>query len=180
MSTSNSSKRFLALLMQYQLRLTCFVRAAIPNRHDADDVTQTLAATLWEKFDHFEEGSDFEKWAIKTARFTILAYYRDKKRSRVCFSEPLVEQVMDSAETESIDIDERADALRHCLSKLPVEHREAFSLRYRDECSNRDAALRLGVDETALSKRLKKIRSMLLTCVEKQLAMPVRGVSYDV
>ncbi len=174
MAGTNSSKRFLALLMQHQVRLTAFVRSAIPNRHDADDVMQNLAATLWEKFDTFEEGTEFEKWALTTARFTILSYYRDQKRSRVRFSEPLVEQIMETSARVLPEMEERAEALKECLGRLPDEHRHAFSLRYAEQYSNRDAAIKLGVNETALSKRLKKIRALLMNCVERQLSVPVQ------
>jgi hypothetical protein len=41
----------------------------VPYAAEADDIFQETAATIWEKFSEYEQGTDFKNWALTIARF---------------------------------------------------------------------------------------------------------------
>jgi len=41
-----------------------------------EEISQAVAVIMWRKWDKFEVGSDFMKWARGIARFEVLKYRR--------------------------------------------------------------------------------------------------------
>ncbi|MEM1062637.1 MAG: sigma factor, partial [Planctomycetota bacterium] len=79
---SGRQEIFLELLDGVYVDLHAYVRSLILNRSDSDDVLQDVCVVLWTKFDEFEFGTSFRKWALAVAYQRARAYWRDCKRYR--------------------------------------------------------------------------------------------------
>ena len=70
--------RFMRLFVEHQPRVYGYIRSLLFQKADADDVMQETAALLWKKFDEYEAGTHFDRWAMRVA-FHQTRYFRQKK-----------------------------------------------------------------------------------------------------
>lgn len=125
-------EQFTEQLASCQTRLFGYVFAIVHNMSDAEDICQRSNIILWQKFDQFEEGTNFYAWAQKITHFEALNFVRRRRRERLFFSE---ETILAIAETQAdqAEADNHsaiASALKRCLQKLPEHHLKLIRLYY--------------------------------------------------
>ena len=96
-ATSPRDDRIVELLTSVQQQLTRYVRTLVPNRSDAEEVLQETNLFIWRHSDQYALGTNFTAWACSIARYQVLTYRKRHARSRLCFSDALVEQLASSA-----------------------------------------------------------------------------------
>jgi RNA polymerase sigma-70 factor (ECF subfamily) len=161
---------FMRLFVHLQPRLYAYIRSLVPNRTDAEEVLQETGVVLWKKFDDFEPGSEFARWATRVARLQVLAFYKRRKRNVLHFSQSFVEAMADEAVALTHDASPYYEALEGCLAKLSPADRDLIRRRY--ECSSRTArqvAREQGRPETTVYNALARIRRNLLRCMQLSL-----------
>lgn len=158
---------FLSLFAQKQNRLYAFILMIVHNESDADEIFQETAALLWEQFDKFEVGTNFGAWAVSIAKFKVLEYLRQNRKSRRLFTQDLYEELTALAEPASSNVDRRLGALRTCFQRLDRTCRSLLTLRYQKNLSIQQIAQQKGVSAGAMYRRLSKVFGMLRTCVER-------------
>jgi RNA polymerase sigma-70 factor (ECF subfamily) len=168
----DKSKLFLRLFLQNERRLYAYILTLLPHRADADDVLQQVSMVLWDKFDANDPPGDFAAWGCRIAYFKVLDFYKHHQRSRVRFSQALLERVAETAieHAEALQLDERREALAHCLEKLTPRERDLLGRRFADGATTRSTAEALGRSVDAVYKTLAKIRHALFDCVTRTLA----------
>jgi len=169
MSLDSQHKQFLRLFLECEPRLFAFIRSLLPSKTDAEEVLQETALVLWEKFDQFEAGTHFDRWAFRVAHYQIMYYRQKKARDRLYFDDTLIEKLANDMIEESSRIETLQRALFHCIDKLPVRDREIIKRRYRPGGTNREVANATGRSESAISRALNRIYSNLLRCIENAL-----------
>ena len=85
--------RFVQLLAAHEHRLGSFVLALVPNWTDAEDIIQQTKLRLWEQFETYDPEKDFGIWACVIARYEVLAFRTRSARSRVQFSQELIDRM---------------------------------------------------------------------------------------
>src|SRR5215468_2652533 len=91
------SKLFLRLFLQNERRLYGYILTLLPNRADADDVLQEASLVMWDKFDDRQPPADFTAWGCRIAYFKVLDFRKRCQRSRVFFSQPMLERLAETA-----------------------------------------------------------------------------------
>jgi RNA polymerase sigma-70 factor (ECF subfamily) len=162
--------RFLRLFLEHEESLRGFVRSLVPDREEAREVMQEVAAVLWRKFDVLESPGDFRRWAFGVARLEALAAVRDRARDRLSFSEELLGQLAMEAEEAADDFAAEREMLARCMQKLPEHHRVLIATAYDRETRLDELAARMGRTAMSLYKALHRIRLVLLKCVRQELA----------
>lgn len=170
MSRDPRHEEFIRLFLSCEPRIFAFIRSLVFSRADAEDVLQETALVLWEKFDQFERGTRFDRWAFRIAHFQVMYHRQKKARDRLRFSDALVEQLGDEMMTESQLIEATQDALARCLNQLPPPDHQLIRQRYRGSTTNREVARDSGRSESAISRALNRIYMKLLLCIEGTLA----------
>ena len=162
-------EQFVSLLTRHEPALRRFVRTLLPAWADVDEVMQRTALAAWRKFDRFEAGTDFIKWALVIARFEALAFRRAMGRDRLVLSDGLLELMAQEAaeETDAAAIEERA--LESCLQKLRPERRTLVLHAYAQGADQRDVAAAFGKSPAALYMLLCRLRRELAMCIERTL-----------
>src|SRR5579862_6140434 len=84
---------FLRLFLQNERRLYAYILTLLPHRADADDVLQEASLVMWDKFDENRPPADFTAWGCRIAYFKVLDFRKKRQRSRVFFSETMLERV---------------------------------------------------------------------------------------
>src|SRR3954466_3447292 len=127
---AESRKRLMALMTRHQRQVFSYIYALVPNRYDAEDLLQEASLVICEKFDEFQEGTDFVAWACQIAYWRV-RYARQKfARSKVVFNQDVLDAVAHTADNMQAELTDRHQALRDCLQKLNVRDRELLLHRY--------------------------------------------------
>jgi RNA polymerase sigma-70 factor (ECF subfamily) len=166
---AESRKRLMALITQHQRRIFSYIYALVPDRYDAEDLLQETNVIICEKFNEFEDGTDFVAWACQIAYWRI-RYSRQKfARSKVIFQQEIVDALAQTQATMAPELDERHEALAICLQKLPLRDRDLVLTRYEPGSGVSEAAQRSGRSMEAAYKALARIRKLLFDCVSHRL-----------
>jgi RNA polymerase sigma-70 factor (ECF subfamily) len=164
-------KSFLRLFLQNERRLYAYILTLLPHRADADDVLQDASLVMWDKFDERYPPADFAAWGCRIAYFKVLDFYKKSHRSRVQFSQAMLERVAETAVEHSttLQLDERSEALASCVEKLRARDRDLLARRFAPGATTQSTAEQVGRSVEAVYKALAKIRLALFECVNSVL-----------
>ena len=163
-------KRLMALMTRHQRQIFSYIYVLVPNRSDAEDLLQETSLVICEKFHEFREGTDFVAWACQIAYWRV-RYSRQKfARSKVVFDQEILDVVAQTASSMTDELDERHEALAHCLQRLHPRDRELLIARYEPGGTVDEAARRSGRTLKTAYKALARLRKLLLDCVSTRLA----------
>lgn len=171
MSETETRKRLMSLMTRHQRQIFGYIYTLVPNRADAEDILQETSLVICEKFDTFKEGSDFVAWACQIAWWNVRRARQKFARSRVVFDDEVLEAVATTATTMVEELDDRHEALAHCLGKLHPRDRDLLLTRYEPGGGVEVAAQRSGRSMDAAYKALNRLRKLLHDCVTQRLAM---------
>jgi RNA polymerase sigma-70 factor (ECF subfamily) len=158
------------LMTKHQRQIFAYLYSLVPNRYDAEDLLQETSLIICEKFNEFEDGTDFVAWACQIAYWRV-RYSRQKfARSKVVFDQEIVDAIAQTASTMTEELDDRHVALANCLQKLPARDRDLLMVRYEPGSGVEEAARRSGRTIQTAYKALARLRKLLLDCVSTRLA----------
>jgi RNA polymerase sigma-70 factor, ECF subfamily len=162
---------FLCLFLKAQRRIFAYILTLLPHLADAEDVLQEVSMIMWEKFDERNPPEDFIGWGCRIAYYRVRQHDRGRRRQRVIFSEDVLERVAETMAEESIvlQLDERLEALVHCLGKLGRRDRELISERFKEGATPHAVAESIGRSVDTVYKAMARIRKALYDCVERTL-----------
>jgi RNA polymerase sigma-70 factor (ECF subfamily) len=171
METANP-REFIRLLMENERRIYAYVLTLLGNNADAEDVLQETSMTLWDKFSEFDQvDGNFIAWSFKIAYFTAQNHRRKQCRSRVHFSDSLVESISNRSTKIVSVLDQRRELLAVCIEKLSDGERRLLQLRYEVGASVESAAADSGKSVQAIYKALSRLRTALFECVNRGMAI---------
>ena len=161
---------FFKLYNNVHPRLYSFILAVVHNAVDAEDILQETAALMWERFDSFEEGTNFGAWAVTIARNKTKEFVRSKKKSQMFFDNNFYEQVSEYSMKSSNNAKDRNDALSFCLNKLSVNNKELLALRFRKSISVKRISQMTGRSLNGLYQSYTLIFAKLRNCINTKIA----------
>ena len=167
--TENSvSFEFSQKLVGIQKNLYAFILSLLPNRSDAEDVLQETNLILCQKSKEYDPEGNFRSWAFNIARFQVLGHITKKKRSKIYFSNELVETLAsEEFDVRTHQLTQRA--LQICYELLPDHMREISRLRFKEDLSMKEISKRIQRPIGAISGTLFRIRQNLVQCVRIRL-----------
>ena len=161
----NLSKHWL----QAQAAVASYVASMVPDFHDAEDVMQSVASAVIDKFDTYDPERPFVAWAIGIARFEVLNYRRRNKNDRHIFSELAMSRIENAYIKVEPDIDRYRLALHYCMGGLAERGRKLIEMRYLHGLKTGRIAKRVGMTPAAVSAMLYRVRSALRNCMDTRL-----------
>ena len=165
---------FIRMLTDHQVELQAFIMSSLGNYSDTMDVLQLTNIALWKKAAQFRPDATFLPWALKVAKYEILAFMRVRRRDRHTFSPEVVELMVDMAVERSQDVTARSRALCECIKELPERSREFLQIRYAQRQSIREVAEKTGRSVEAVKSLYLRIRRTLVRCIERKVAAEAR------
>ena len=167
----DKSTLFVKLLAEHERRLQHYIRVLMPESSSADDVLQESKMAMWQHFEKFEEGSNFNAWAHRFVFNRVLAYRKTKGRenSRFTFSDEFYEMLDEKYSKEADRIDLKINTLHSCISKLDSEQRNMLKLRYFERMNIDQVAKTITKTVTATYRSLSRIRFDLKQCVKRNI-----------
>jgi len=174
-NADQKAEQFARLLATCQRKVFLYALGLLHNATDAEEVLQETNIVLWRKFDEYEPGTAFDRWACRVAYFEVLKYREKAGRDRRVFGVPLIETLAAEAGSVLDEFDDRRDALEGCLAKLRDVDKALVLQRYQPGATTRGVAETLGRSVQGTRKSLHRIRASLLTCIERTLAAEERS-----
>jgi RNA polymerase sigma-70 factor (ECF subfamily) len=166
---SKEKAPFVNLLTANYYRIHAYVLSMVPNDSDADDIMQETVALMWQNFDRFQTGTNFVSWAVTVAKFQVLRYQKQRKRSRLILSDKAYDLLITENHSIQEQSHERFRALRECLQKLPEKDQNFIKLRYMDGATAKTVAQKIGASIDAVYRHGARLNDTLLRCVRTTL-----------
>ena len=167
---SNFESAFVAQLTEHQLALQLYVQSLLPGDPSASDVAQQANTNIWEKRADFEIGTNFKAWAFSIARYEVLNYRKKQARdARLVFSDELESIIESELADADLNLQDQHEALRDCMRTLKTQDRKLLLHRYSNRGTLNDFAEAAGRSLGGLKVTLHRLRSTLLTCMQRRL-----------
>ena len=160
---------FVRLLAQHEKDIYRYVLSLVFNPSAVDDIIQEVAVALWKKFDQYDPERPFVPWACRFAYFQVLKHRSKIGKSRLVFSDKLVEMLSEDFEGEQKLLVARRRALEGCVGALSNEDRELVDLRYNSTSTIQELAKVRATSTHKLYHALDRIRGLLLVCAQKAM-----------
>src|SRR6185436_9715320 len=155
--------------------VAAFIASIVRDSHRADDLLQEVARISAVKFDEYDSSRAFTSWVLGIARYEILRFRRSQGRSRVMFSDTLLENLIEDFQDQSEHSEDRRRALRDCLDGLSGRRRIVLEMRYQRDLRPPDIAERLGITSNAVLLLLHRTRRILADCISRRLLREGHG-----
>jgi len=151
--------------------VSAFINAMVPDFHEAQDVIQEVAVTLFNKMDDYDKSRPFVAWAIGVARNKIKTSRSKQVRHPLLYNTDVVEAVGNMCEEMAPQVGLRMQALNHCVRELKLKgrSRNIFLLRYQSLLMPRQIASRTGIASGTVRVMLNRIRDLLRKCIDSAI-----------
>jgi RNA polymerase sigma-70 factor (ECF subfamily) len=170
-----SAEQFLPLLLRHEADVRAFIGSLVLDRHVRDDLFQEVALVLWDRKDDFDPTRSFGAWARGIAAKVILKHRSRDGRFPLLFSPETIQAVIEAYDRTEPIARPAADALRHCLEKVPAKSRELLVLRYEKNLKVAQIAEQTATTLDAVYQALSRLRSRLEDCIRQRLALAEGG-----
>ena len=155
-------------LTAIQRSLYAYILSLLPNRSDAEDILQETNLILCKKAKDYDPEGHFQGWAFRIARFQIMAHMTKTRRSKISFSNELVD-AMAEEDFDSTGLQVTQRALQVCYDLLPRHMRSIARLRFKEEKPLKDISELVHRPLGSISATLHRIRQNLATCVKQKM-----------
>lgn len=148
---SGDRRGFTELYERYFDRVYGYLRVALKDSHEAEDVGQQVFLTVLEKIRDYElTGRPFRAWLFTVARNAAVSHLRKQGRSDLVDPEAINRHREENGENDAdlaalgwiTDRD-----LMIFIERLPIAHRQVLTLRYMLDLTARETAEILGRNE---------------------------------
>ncbi|MHB0959508.1 MAG: RNA polymerase sigma factor [Pirellulaceae bacterium] len=169
---SHAKKLFETLVREHADMLIIYLRSALGDVSDVDDLFQETMVVAWRRLDDFDHTRPFGSWLRGIAKKLLQAHHR-KEIQRRC-----TPATLDRLETRLAQLSrhpgdtwkEKLDILRGCVQGLPEHYHAVVVRRYFQEQAIEQLSRALGLSGAAVKKRLQRARALVLECMERKLA----------
>jgi len=148
----------------YERRIYFFALKRMRDPADAEDVTQEVFLQVYRGLAQFEGRSSLLTWMFGIAHNQVCRRYRRRRPVLLSIDSEEV-AALESFETPADRKTDFVRILRNCSrvleEKVPKQQREAFELRYIENCSTRQIAETLGKSPQAVKISLFRTRRTL-------------------
>ncbi len=163
--------QFVVLFARHERRVRSFIASLVACRSDlVDDILQATSLVAWQKLDTFSytgntPDEELVRWMCTVARFEVMNASRKKRSPRFDLDESTVDAIAQCQLEQAGDLEDRFEALKGCLERLPARQRELLRLRYWQGLSIDEVARLRGRQVNAVYTALSRIRR----CIEHSL-----------
>lgn len=165
---------FERLVERYQDRVYRLALRISGNQQDAEEITQDVFLTIYQKIGTFEARAAFSTWLYRIATNAALMKIRSRRdRTEIAIEDYLPEFTEDGryhfavaewgggSRTPPVLHQEGREMLKSAISALPPDYQVPVLLRDVEGLSNAEAADVLGVSVLAVKARLHRARLVL-------------------
>lgn len=151
-------------LERYGGEVFAIVSRLVPNREDAEELTQDAFVRAYSRLDSFIGRSSFSTWVCRIA-YTIAVSWLRKKRIKYLSIDDHP-HASDAEVDEVLDDESRLEDLREAISLLRPDEQLLLELFYFESRPLADIAYILDVEPGTIATRLHRIRRKLYSLMK--------------
>lgn len=155
---------------KYFPKLHAFVRSRLRSSEDAEEITQDSVLSALDSLALFSGRSTLFSWLCGIARHEIADYYRRRRIKTIVFSRlPFIEGFVSRALEPDAKLmrKEYERRVKRALMALLPHYRELLELKYMDELSVKEIAIKLGISLKAVESTLSRARRAFAIAYEE-------------
>jgi RNA polymerase sigma-70 factor, ECF subfamily len=168
------TEEFVELSSRHQRQLLGYIFTLVRNMDDAEDLLQQTNLILWRKFDDYQPGTDFMRWACCVAHLEAISFLRRKRRSPLHLDEQLLLQLAERRLSRAKLYEHYREGLQQCMEQLTETDRELLDLSYGGTLSTKEIAAKLNRSADSIYHSLQRIRRVLFDCITRALTQEDR------
>jgi RNA polymerase sigma-70 factor, ECF subfamily len=169
------TEEFVELSSSHQRQLLGYIFTLVRNMDDAEDLLQQTSLILWRKFDDYQPGTDFMRWACCIAHLEVLSFLRRRQRDSLHLDEQLLMQLADTRLGRAKRYEQYREGLQRCRERLTATDRELLELCYGGTLSTKEIAVKLDRSADSIYHSLQRIRRVLFDCITRVVAQEERS-----
>lgn len=163
------TERLILLLAEHQEALFRYVFSLVPHEADARDILQETQVALFRKFGLYDPARPFLPWAYRFAYLEVQKHREKAARSRLLFSDDVLDLLADERGRLAHHLDERLRWLDHCLRALSPLQKELVTARYGLRHGADELMRRFSMSRRTLFRNLELLRGQLHECVTRHM-----------
>ena len=156
-------------LAKIQVELLTFICRLTGGAAESEDILQRVNVKLWQQRGAYDRAKPFANWARTIARYEVMAWRSTVSRSKLIFSDEIVELLAERLSAPEENANTRLVFLEQCRNEMAGTMRQIVDWFYFDRIPPRDIAKRLGRTAHSISNSLHHARNVLRLCVEGKL-----------
>lgn len=167
---------FEALLDKYELIILKFIYSMIRDKETAEDITQDVFITVYNKLDTFDSRYKFSNWIMRIARNKCIDYIRKIKKSKELNIEDCISiKSRETSPEERLEYKEIRDFIVNKINSLDNVDKQIILLRYSQKATFNDISKILDISESSVKRRYYKIREQF----RRQIDLYKEGCGYE-
>lgn len=151
-------------LERYGGEVFAIVSRLVPNREDAEELTQDAFVRAYSRLDSFIGRSSFSTWVCRIAYTVAVSWLRKKRIKYLNIDDH--PHASDDEVDEVLDDESRLDDLRGAISLLRPDEQLLLELFYFESRPLADIAYILDVEPGTIATRLHRIRRKLYSIMK--------------
>lgn len=153
-------KSFEIIVNRYEMRILKFAYSMLKNKEAAEDITQEVFITVYNKLDTFDSKYKFSNWILRITKNKCIDYIRKHKK----INEYNIEEVngvtsKESSPEESIEFKETKKEIERYINNLEYVDRQIVLLRYLQNVTFNEISSILDMSESSVKRRYYKVRN---------------------
>ena len=153
-------------LERYGGEVFAIVSRLVPNREDAEELTQDAFVRAYSRLDSFVGRSSFSTWVCRIAYTTTVSWLRKKRIKYLSIEDK--QGLSDKEVDEVLDDESRLDELRGAIALLRPDEQMLLELYYFKSRPLADIAYILDVEPGTIATRLHRIRRKLYSMISRK------------
>lgn len=153
-------------LERYGGEVFAIVSRLVPNREDAEELTQDAFVRAYSRLDSFVGRSSFSTWVCRIAYTTTVSWLRKKRVKYLSIEDR--QGLSDEEVDEVLDDESRLDELRSAIALLRPDEQMLLELYYFESRPLTDIAYILDVEPGTIATRLHRIRRKLYSMISRK------------
>ncbi len=167
-TTGNHADLVDELMRTYGQEIQQLIFAYVHNETIAEDLTQEVFVKCYKSLPSYKGKSTIKTWlwriAINHSKDYLKSWYNQRVKTADNFGF-IIGEDRDSVERTIIQQDDDAQ-LAFAIMQLPIKYREVIYFYYYEECSIKEVAAVLEVNQNTVKTRLRKGKSLLKKMLE--------------
>lgn len=151
-------------LERYGGEVFAIVSRLVPNREDAEELTQDAFVRAYNRLDSFVGRSSFSTWVCRIAYTTAVSWLRKKRIKYLSIEDK--QGLSDREVDEALDDESRLDELQKAIALLKPDEQMLLELYYFESRPLADIAYILDVEPGTIATRLHRIRRKLYSMMK--------------
>lgn len=161
--------RYAILVERYQSYVFTIAERLIPNREEAEDVSQEVFVKAYLSLAGFKGSSKFSTWLYTIAYTTAISHLRKKHAATLFADDEKLKAYLDCNQqtVNNTNITDQKSAINNAIKQLPTDDAEIITLFYLVEQSIEEIAAIMNLETGTVKVKLHRARLKLRNIVEQ-------------